>query len=80
MVEVFMKITQDFFEISAHEAISWEDVKSLLLLNDRLEIVLRNGKRVHLDHLYPWTIELAFRNFEGYLKHHPKKKSRQKQS
>jgi hypothetical protein len=73
-----MKITQDFLEIDAHLAISWGDVKSLLVLNDQLTIVLRNGKTIQLEHLYPWTLDLAFRNFEKYLKDHPHRRVSQK--
>lgn len=71
-----MKITSEKFEISSSESISWEDVKTLRLLNDKLALVLTNGKVIELSHLRPSTIDTAFRLYEKYLKDHPEKRKR----
>lgn len=68
-----MKITQECFEISSSESVFWKDVKTLRLLNDKLALVLKDGRIIEIDHLRPSTIDLAFKSYEKYLQTHPEK-------
>lgn len=69
-----MKITSDRFEISPSESVSWQDVKTLRLLNEKLALVLNDGRVIELSNLRPSTIDTAFRTYEKYLKDHPEKR------
>ncbi len=71
-----MRITDDSFEISSSESIPWEDVKTLRLLNEKLALVLNNGRVIELSNLRASTIDTAFRTYERYLKDHPDKRKR----
>ena len=71
-----MKITSDKFEISASQSFSWEDIKTLRLLNEKLAVVLKDGRVIELSHLRPGTIDMAFRFYEKYLHEHPEKRNR----
>ncbi len=71
-----MKITSDKFEISSNESIAWQDVKTLRLSNDKLALVLENGKVIEVSNLRPSTIDTAFRAYEKYIKEHPEKRKR----
>jgi hypothetical protein len=71
-----MKITDDRFEISSSESIPWEDVKTLRLLNEKLALVLNDGRIIELSNLRSSTIDMAFRAYERYLKDHPEKRKR----
>ncbi len=66
-----MRITNESFEISESESISWEDVEALQLLGDKLAFVLSNKKVVEIDHLRPSTIDSAFRAYQHYRQEHP---------
>lgn len=71
-----MKITSDRLEISASESISWDEVKTLRLLNNKLALVLNNGRVIELSNLHASTIDTAFRAYERYLKDHPDKRKK----
>ena len=66
-----MKITSELFEISPSETIAWRDVKTMRMLNDKLAVVLSDGRTIEVPHLRPPTIDLAFRSYENYLRDHP---------
>lgn len=66
-----MKITSEFFEISPSETIAWRDVKTMRMLNDKLAVVLSDGRIIEVPHLRPPTIDLAFRSYENYIRIHP---------
>jgi len=66
-----MKFTSDNVQISSDESILWEDVKTLRLINDRLDLVLKDGNVVHFSSLQPFMIDKAFRLYERYLRDHP---------
>lgn len=67
-----MKITSELFEITPSQTIAWRDVKTMRMLNDKLAVVLSDGRIVEVPHLRPTTIDLAFRSYETYLRAHPR--------
>ncbi|MCC5832153.1 MAG: hypothetical protein JJU12_03825 [Chlamydiales bacterium] len=69
-----MKITNDRIEISGSESIPWEDVKTLRLLNEKLALVLTDGRVIELSNVRASTIDTAFRAYERYLKDHSEKR------
>lgn len=68
-----MKITNERFEISGTESISWRDVKTVRLINEKLALVLNSGRVIELSNVHPSTIDTVFRAYEKYLKEHPEK-------
>ncbi len=66
-----MKITSELFEISPSQTIAWREVKTMRMLNDKLAVVLSDGRIIEVPHLRPPTIDLAFRSYENYLRDHP---------
>lgn len=68
-----MKISKDKLELSGIDAVGWEEVKHLRLLNNKLVLVLQDNSTVELPPLHPGTIDEVFRTYESYLRAHPKK-------
>ncbi|MCH9609252.1 MAG: hypothetical protein S4CHLAM45_14550 [Chlamydiales bacterium] len=71
-----MKITNEKLEINEQQQIYWDDVKTLKLINDKLELVLSTGKVIEIDHLRPSTVDSAFRAYQHHCKKHPPQKRR----
>lgn len=69
-----MRITSQKFEISPSELIYWEDIKAMRLINEKLAIILNNGRVIELSNMHPHTIDNAFRAYERYIKEHPEGK------
>lgn len=67
-----MRITSENLQISPSDTISWEEIKTIRLRNEKLDLVLTDGRTIELTKLLPSTIDLVFRTYEKYLKDHQK--------
>lgn len=71
-----MRFTGERIELSENEVIRWEEVKTLRLSNNKLALVLEDGRVIELENLRPNLVDQAFLAYEKYLKHHPKRQRR----
>lgn len=71
-----MRITSESLQISPSDTISWEEIKTIRLRNEKLDLVLTDGRTIELTRLLPSTIDLVFRTYEKYLKDHSDKRLR----
>ncbi len=75
-----MRIKEDYLEMNSGRKIYWEEVSTLRLINDVLALVLKTGEVIEIPQLHPYSVDQAFRLFEGYVKEHPQKKTNRRKS
>ena len=70
-----MRITSDTIAFSKTEVIPWREVRRVRMSGDKLRFVLADGAVKELGDLSPHTIDLAFRTFDAYVRHHKDEKA-----
>lgn len=70
-----MKISDEGVIIN-QESVTWSEVSSLRLLNQKLSVKLKNGnvREFEISHVLPTQIDQLFRAFEVYLRSNPTSK------
>src|SRR5262245_28614291 len=62
-----MKINSQILSIPPHILTSWENVSGLYIQDEKLFIVLNNGKTVSIENLSSNTIQTVYRTYESFL-------------